>query len=125
MDVYQILMQDHSAVERIFTQIEQTDDRGIKRRERLFRKLRIALEDHTVVEENLLYPEIDKYPAIKELVADAYDEHAEFEETLQEISELPTNNAEWLERVQELRGVVHEHVRKEEDRMFPVGAPGT
>jgi hemerythrin superfamily protein len=72
-------MQDHSAVERIFTQIEQTDDRGIKRRERLFRKLRIALEDHTVVEENLLYPEIDKYPAIKELVADAYDEHAEFE----------------------------------------------
>jgi alcohol dehydrogenase len=35
------------------------------------------------------------------------------------ISELPTNNAEWLERIQELRGVVHEHVRKEEDRMFP------
>jgi alcohol dehydrogenase len=119
MDVYQILMQDHSAVERIFTQIEQTDDRAVKRRERLFGKLRVALEDHTVLEENLFYPEIDKYPAIKELVADAYDEHAEFEEILQEISEVPTNNAEWLERIQELRGVVQEHVRKEEDRMFP------
>jgi iron-sulfur cluster repair protein YtfE (RIC family) len=100
MDVYQILMQDHSAVERIFTQIEQTDDRAVKRRERLFGKLRVALEDHTVLEENLFYPEIDKYPAIKELLADAYDEHAEFEEILQEISEVPTNNAEWLERIQ-------------------------
>jgi Hemerythrin HHE cation binding domain len=84
MDVYELLMQDHSAVERIFTQIEQTDDRAVKRRERLFGKLRATLEGHTVIEENLFYPEMDKHPAIKELVAEAYDEHAEFEETLQE-----------------------------------------
>jgi len=29
MDVYQILMQDHRAVEQIFIEIEQTDDREV------------------------------------------------------------------------------------------------
>ena len=52
MDVYQILMQDHRTVEQIFIEIEQTDDREVERREQLFGKLRVALEDHTVVEEN-------------------------------------------------------------------------
>ena len=119
MDVYQILMQDHRTVEQIFIEIEQTDDREVERREQLFGKLRVALEAHTVVEENLFYPEIEKYPATKELVAEAFDEHAEFEQTLQQISELPTDRADWLEMIKELEEVVQEHVRKEEDKMFP------
>src|ERR1700756_5684365 len=76
MDVYQILMQDHRTVEQIFIDIEQTDDREAERREQLFGKLRLALEAHTVVEENLFYPEIEKYPATKELVAEAFRAHA-------------------------------------------------
>jgi hypothetical protein len=90
MNVYQILMRDHRTVEQIFIEIEQTDDREIERREQLFGKLRVALEDHTLVEENLFYPQIDKYPAIEQLIAEAFDEHVEFEQTLQQISELPT-----------------------------------
>jgi hypothetical protein len=58
MDVYQILMQDHRTVEQLFIKIEQTDD--LERREQMFGKLRLALEDHTLVAENLFYPEIDK-----------------------------------------------------------------
>src|SRR3954449_8993560 len=97
MDVYQILMQDHRTIKQIFNEIEQTDDREVERREQLFGILRAALEDHTVVEENLFYPEMEKYPAIKEVIAEAFDEHAEFEQTLQQISELPTDKAHWLE----------------------------
>jgi iron-sulfur cluster repair protein YtfE (RIC family) len=119
MDVYQILMQDHRTVEQIFIEIEQTNNREVERREQLFGKLRVTLEAHTVVEEKIFYPEIDKYPSIKELVAEAFDEHAEFEQTLQQISELPTDRADWLEMIKELEEVVQEHVRKEEDKMFP------
>jgi iron-sulfur cluster repair protein YtfE (RIC family) len=119
MDVYQILMQDHRIAERIFSEIDQADDGSVGRREQLFGRLRVALEDHTVVEESLFYPEIDKCPAIKEMVAEAYDEHAEFDQILQEISELPSNKADWLERIRELGGLVQEHARKEENRMFP------
>ena len=68
MDVYQILMQDHRIVEQIFVELQQADDREVERRGQLFGKLRAALEEHTVVEENLFYPEIDKYAAIKELM---------------------------------------------------------
>ena len=119
MDVYQILMQDHRTVEQMFIEIEQTDDREVERRQRLFGKLRTALEGHTLVEENLFYPEIDKYLASIELVAEAFEEHAEFEYTRQQISELPTNKADWLEMIRELEAAVREHVQKEEGKMFP------
>ncbi len=74
------------------------------------------MEVHTVVEESLFYPEMEKYPAIKEAIAEAFDEHAEFEQTLQQISDVPTDKADWIKQ---LEGVVQEHVRKEEDKMFP------
>jgi iron-sulfur cluster repair protein YtfE (RIC family) len=119
MDVYQILMQDHRLTEQIFSDLENTTAEEVERREQLFERLRKGLEDHNVVEEEIFYPEIEKLSATKALVADAFDEHAEFDAILQEIAELSVDKNEWLERICELRERVREHVRKEEDRMFP------
>jgi iron-sulfur cluster repair protein YtfE (RIC family) len=119
MDVYQILMQDHRLTEQIFADLESTTTAELERRERLFEILRKGLEDHSVVEEEIFYPEIYKLSPTKELVADAFDKHAEFDAILQEIGELSTNKDEWLERICELRELVQEHIRKEEDRIFP------
>lgn len=119
MDVYQILMQDHRLTEQIFSDLEKTTAEEIEPRDQLFEKLRKGLEDHNVIEEEIFYPEIEKSSAMKALVADAFEEHAEFDAILQEIAELPVNKDEWLERICELRELVREHVRKEENRMFP------
>jgi iron-sulfur cluster repair protein YtfE (RIC family) len=119
MDVYQILMQDHRTVEQLFVEIEATGASEVEHRDVLFRKLRKAIEDHTVTEETLFYPEIDKYAGTREFIAEAFDDHAEFDQILQEISELPVESAEWLDRINELRQLIEEHVRKEEDKMFP------
>jgi iron-sulfur cluster repair protein YtfE (RIC family) len=119
MDVYQVLMQDHRIVDELFSEIEKSDDRDIDRREQLFAKLRKELEDHTLIEEDIFYPLIEKLLGTKELVEQLFEEHAGFEAILQEISEVRTNREDWQEKISELKDVVQRHVRREEDKMFP------
>jgi hypothetical protein len=61
MDVYQVPV----LVEQLFVEIEATGDREVQQREVLFKKLRKAIEDHTVIEETVFYPEIENYPTTK------------------------------------------------------------
>jgi iron-sulfur cluster repair protein YtfE (RIC family) len=119
MDVYQTLLQDHRTIQQIFGEIERTDVSEVERRERLFRNLREELEAHVILEENIFYPEIDKFPIAGELVDVAFDEHAEFDAILHEISELPVAKSEWLERFAELKDMVQQHLFNEENRLFP------
>jgi iron-sulfur cluster repair protein YtfE (RIC family) len=119
MDVYQVLMKDHRIADELFREIEKSDDREVKGRAQLFGRLRKELEDHTLIEENIFYPWIEKLPGTKELVEQSFEEHAEFEAILQEVSEMRTNKSDWLEKISELKDVVQRHVRREEDMMFP------
>jgi hemerythrin superfamily protein len=91
MDVYQVLMQDHRIVEELFSEIEKSDDREVERREQLFTRLRKEFEDHSVVEENIFYPSIEKLLGTKKFVEQSFEEHAGIEAILQEISEMRTN----------------------------------
>lgn len=119
MDVYQVLINDHRMVDKLFIEIEKSDDREIEQREQLFARLRKELEDHTLIEEDIFYPLIEKLLGTKELVEQSFEEHAGFEAILQEISEMRTNRDDWREKINELKDVVQRHVRREEDRMFP------
>jgi hemerythrin superfamily protein len=108
MDLYKILMRDHRLTEQMFSDIERTTAADVRLREQLFADLRKGLEAHNVVEENIFYPEIERLSATRELVADAFDEHAEIDAILQEIAEIPANKDEWPERIVELKDVVQE-----------------
>jgi iron-sulfur cluster repair protein YtfE (RIC family) len=119
MDVYQTLLQDHRTIQKIFGEIERSNVSEVERREQLFGNLREELETHVILEEIIFYPEIDKFPIAGELVDVAFDEHAEFDAILQEISELPVAKADWLERISELKYMVQQHIVNEENRLFP------
>jgi hemerythrin-like domain-containing protein len=129
MDVYQILIQDHQMIAKMFEQIADTSNVEAEHRKQLFSDLWTALENHELTEENDFLPELveassfspdaDKNAAIKELVAEFFDDHSDFEGIFQQISHLSTASDEWLERVNELGDLVREHARKEEDELFP------
>ena len=129
MDVYQILIQDHRTIAKMFKEIAGTSNKEAERRKQLFSDLWIALEDHEITEENDFLPvlvEASSFSSdagvtatIKEFVAELFDDHSDFEATFQQISHLSTNNDEWLERVSELGSLVREHAHKEEDKLFP------
>jgi iron-sulfur cluster repair protein YtfE (RIC family) len=120
MDIFQWLIQDHQITEQRFAEIEKTAEKEAEHRELLFAKLREGLEAHEVLEEECLFPEIDEVLLAKDVVAEALDEHAEFDAILQEISEIRANKGEWLEKVCELKDLVRGQVRKEEEKMFPL-----
>ena len=129
MDVYQILIQDHRTIAKMFKEIAGTSNKEAERRKQLFCDLWIALENHEITEENDFLPvlvEASSFSSdagvtatIKEFVAELFDNHSDFETTFQQISHLSTNNDEWLERVSELGSLVREHAHKEEDKLFP------
>jgi hemerythrin superfamily protein len=130
MDVYQILIQDHRKIANMFETIIRTSHREAECRGRLFSRLWELLEDHELTEENDLLPvileassfchDVAKGAAIKELIAEIFDDHADFEVISQQISKLPASGDEWLEQLNELRNLVGEHVRNEEQKLFPV-----
>jgi iron-sulfur cluster repair protein YtfE (RIC family) len=119
MDVYQILSQDHQTLQEILVEINKTNISEAGYREQLFRTLRNELEAHEILEETVFFSEIDKHPEAREHIGTAFDEHADFDAILQEISELPADKPEWLERITELGDVVQQHVYSEENEMFP------
>jgi hemerythrin superfamily protein len=77
------------------------------------------LEAHEVFEEEVLYPEIDQIPQIVSMIGDAYEAHAEFDTIMRELSDSPVTDDEWMRRIGELEETVREHVRMEEESLFP------
>jgi hemerythrin superfamily protein len=129
MDVYQILIQDHRTIAKMFDEIAGTGNTEVDRRKHLFSDLWTALEDHEITEENDFLPELVEASSfspeagniaiIKELVAELFDDHSDFEAIFQQISNLSADSDAWLERVNELGALVREHARREEDELFP------
>jgi len=121
MDVFEELVRDHRIIEQHFVEIEQTTE--VECRERLFRELRARFEAHEVFEEETLYPEMEQLPSTKLVVGEAFDTHAELDQILQEIAEVPVNKSEWIDRIRELKEMIQEHMRKEET-IFPAVRTG-
>jgi hemerythrin superfamily protein len=129
MDVYQILIQDHRTIAKMFEEIAATSNREGEQRKQLFSDLWSALEEHEITEENDFLPELieassfssetSKNAAIKELVSEIFDDHSDFEAIFQQISNLSTESDVWLERINELGALVREHARQEDDKLFP------
>ena len=119
MEAFELLSNDHRSVEKLFAQIEKTDNRGANDREQLFQKLRQELELHTQMEEKIFYPEMKKHKGTKELVEEALEEHGEVKQMLQEIGRLSAEDDQWSEMINELKMSVQHHVQEEEQRMFP------
>jgi uncharacterized protein YejL (UPF0352 family) len=106
MDVYQILIQDHHRIADMFEVIARTSTTEAERRRQLFSDLWTILEDHEITEENDLLLVINEASSfctnaeinatIKKMVAQSFDDHADFEAILQQISRLPASDDEWL-----------------------------
>ena len=119
MDVFEELIRDHRTIEQRIVEINQTTDKEVGCREQLFRKLRAGFEAHELFEEEILYPAIDQFPFAKSPMGDAFDEHVELDAKFQEIADTPANKTEWAERICELKDMMQEHMRMEEETIFP------
>jgi iron-sulfur cluster repair protein YtfE (RIC family) len=115
MDALELLKQDHQKMQGLFKETEGADN---SRKKQLFDQIDTELEIHAHIEETVFYPAIEKHEELKDMVAEARDEHAEVRTMLQEIEELGTDTEGFDSTLMDLIESVAHHIEEEEGEMF-------
>ena len=112
------LKAEHKATLAIFDKLEATDDSQTMMRSSLLMKLKYALTKHAHEEESVVYPALRQANLAHD--ADALNsEHGYVKTYLYELETMPNDSPEWLARVRDFRAMIEEHVRMEEEEVFP------
>ena len=112
------LATEHRMALMTFDKIEATDDSQTTMRSHLLAKLKYQLTKHALEEENVIYPALRQANSAHD--ADALEgEHGYVKTYLYELETMPNDSPEWLARVRDFRAMIEEHMRMEEDEVFP------
>ena len=112
------LRTEHEMTKAIFDKIEATDDSQTMVRTHLLSKLKYALSKHAIEEEMVIYPALRQHGEeghADELNAD----HGYVKTYLFELENMPRDDPKWLARVRDFRAMIEEHMREEENDVFP------
>jgi hemerythrin-like domain-containing protein len=120
MQAIQLLKQEHGKAKAAFQEIETAPASG---RSSLWGKLRPELELHEQMEEKCLYGpvarEVQGDPALASWETTHLHEVQEAEGLIKEIDRLDPAKDAWLAAVKKLRGALEQHIRKEEQDIWP------
>ena len=112
------LKTEHEMTKAIFDKIEATDDSQTTVRTHLLAKLKYALSKHAIEEEMVIYPALRQHGEegdADELNAD----HGYVKTYLYELENKAKDDPQWLARVRDFRAMIEEHMREEENEVFP------
>jgi hemerythrin superfamily protein len=114
----EILHREHELVLALFDQIEATGDDQARVRMHLLGKIKAALAKHALEEENAIYPALREANCAHD--ADALNgEHGYVKTFLYELEKADAGSPDWLARIRTFRAMLEEHIRMEEDEVFP------
>jgi hemerythrin superfamily protein len=117
-DWFDALKAEHAAALALFDQLEATDDSQTVMRTTLLMKLKYALTKHAHEEESVIYPALRQANSAHD--ADALNaEHGYVKTYLYELESLAKDSPDWLARVRDFRAMLEEHMRMEEEEVFP------
>ncbi|MEA3030368.1 MAG: hypothetical protein QOG13_1693 [Sphingomonadales bacterium] len=117
------LAAEHQAVLALFDKLEATGDEQTWIRAHTLTRIRNALGKHALEEENVVYPALREANQAHD--ADALNaEHGYIKTYLYELDNMPKAGPAWLERVRAFRALLEEHMRMEEEQVFPAFRAG-
>jgi hemerythrin superfamily protein len=117
-DWFEVLSIERRRIERLFKQIETSTDGQMAKRSRLLDALSAALTKHSLQKENVIYPALrasDQGASSTHLAAEQF----EIKTYLYELDSLPKDDARWMRKLKALQHLVEEHMREEEETVFP------
>jgi hemerythrin superfamily protein len=117
-DWFDALKAEHAMTLAIFDKIEATDDDQTMMRSHLLAKLKYALTKHALEEENVVYPALRQANDTDE-ADDLTSDHGYVKTYLYELETLPNDDPQWIARVRDFRTMIEEHMREEENEIFP------
>src|SRR5436309_2926357 len=120
-DVIEVLEHDHREVEEMFSELESlrgaSTDEAKARRKTLTEQVTIELVRHSVAEEVLVYPQVEKKVSAEE-AEHAREEHAEAEEILHRLEKLDADDPAFDDELAQLMGEIRHHIEDEEGQIF-------
>src|ERR687894_257552 len=120
-DVIEVLEHDHREVEEMFAELESlrgaSTEEEKSRRKAVAEQVTIELVRHSVAEEVLVYPKVEKQVGADE-VEHARKEHAEAEETLARLEKLDSDDPAFDDELATLMDEIRHHIEDEEGQMF-------
>jgi hemerythrin superfamily protein len=117
MNALEVLKQDHQKVKGLFQAATQATDQT--KRKDLFNQIDTELEIHAHIEETVFYPAIEDLEELKDMVAEALEEHQEAKKLLDGLEQLGAESHDFGSKLQQLIEAVEHHVQEEEGEMFP------
>ncbi len=117
-DWFEALKAEHQLALAIFDKIEATDDDQTVMRSHLLAKLKYALSKHAIEEEMVIYPALRQASETEE-ADDLTSDHGYVKTYLYELETMPNDDPQWIARVRDFRTMIEEHMREEENDIFP------
>ncbi|TAE94392.1 MAG: DNA nickase [Oscillatoriales cyanobacterium] len=114
MNITEIIAMDHRKVDTLFMEIEKTDDP--QKLQEFFGQLYKDLSVHSEAEEQIVYPAVRSYYGDTQ---ELYDEQAQMKQMLAQIKALNPSSSDFKGQLQQLKAAVQDHVKQEENDMFP------
>ena len=118
----ELLKEDHEKVRKLLSDLADTTDRAVKRREELLEKIKLELTIHTRIEEEIFYPAfLDAGGKDEEkMFFEAKEEHRAVDSlVLPDLARTKPGSAEFAGRAKVLKELVEHHADEEEESMFP------
>jgi hypothetical protein len=120
-DVFEMLKTDHRHVQELFTRFEDADKRG---RASIAEETLMALEVHTALEEQLVYPAIAEVIEDEETVNEAKEEHHVAKLLIKELRKMDAGDEGFATKFKVLGELVGHHIEEEEGEVFPQAQEG-
>ena len=114
----QALAAEHKATLAIFDLLQATSDNQAGRRSFLLMQLKHSLGKHALQEENTIYAMM-RDQGSTEAADHLNHEHGYVKQFLFDLTEMDRSNPAWLPKVAEFRTMIEEHMREEENDLFP------
>jgi len=112
------LAAEHAAALKLFDLIEASDDHDPGRRAVLLMQLKHAIGKHAFQEENVVYAMM-RDQGLTEAADHLNHEHGYVKQYFFDLTEMPKSDPAWLPKVKEFRAMIEQHMREEEDDLFP------
>ena len=119
MKATDLLKKQHKEVKALFKKIEDAEG-ARERRQQLMNEIAIALEGHTVIEEEMFYPAVRglETQRAEEIVLEAFEEHHVVKLVLGELPNVDPEDERFEAKMTVLSELVEHHADEEEKEMF-------
>lgn len=117
MNIFEAIRKDHDIQRELLDQLVATSG-DTKKRDDIFKALRMELKIHADAEERHYYKPLIDSDMMQEKARHGIAEHHEIDELIEKLEETEYDSSAWLKTAKDLKHKVEHHLEDEEQKFF-------